>query len=301
MKQYPRTVLQQSVVIDRIVSLYYFEFAKDFVFPGEEHDFWEFLYIDKGEVTVRADETLHLLKQGSIIFHKPNEFHSIYANRVVAPNLIVMSFECHSDLMKMFENKIIRLGDEERNLLAEIVREGMNAFHFPFRIPLQRRADAPVGSEQLIKLYLETFLLRLLRKEQSRRTIGESVPIPLSSTAKENKEAQMVRDIISYLEGRLGSKLSLAEMSETLHMSKTKLKELFKRRTGYSLMEYFGQLRIDRAKSYIREESANFTEIADRLGFSSVHYFSKAFKKTTGMSPTEYAKSVKARVPVGKI
>ncbi|GIP33242.1 AraC family transcriptional regulator [Paenibacillus sp. J2TS4] len=298
-RQYPRTVLRPSIVIDRIISLYYFEFAKDYVFAGEYHDFWEVLYIDKGEVTVRADNILHHLKQGTIIFHKPNEFHSIYANHVVAPNLIVMSFECHSEEMKAFENKLISLGDEERNLLAEIVREGVNAFHFPFQVPLQRREDAPVGAEQLIKLYLETFLLRLLRKEKSGQT-EERVSATLSSTAKENNEGEVIKSIIAYLEGQLGSKLSLAEMSDALHLSKTKLKELFKRRTGYTLTEYFGQLKIDKAKTYIREEPSNFTEIAEKLGFSSVHYFSKAFKKATGMSPSEYAKSVKARVPAVK-
>ena len=44
----------------------------------------------------------------------------------------------------------------------------------------------------------------------------------------------------------------------------------------------------------IREKQYNFTEIAQRLGYSSVHYFSRHFKQVAGMTPSEYAASVKA-------
>ena len=59
-------------------------------------------------------------------------------------------------------------------------------------------------------------------------------------------------------------------------------------------MEFFSSLKIERAKQLIREDSRNITEIAEALSYSSVYYFSRAFKKSTGMTPTEYAASVKA-------
>ena len=58
-------------------------------------------------------------------------------------------------------------------------------------------------------------------------------------------------------------------------------------------MEYFGNLKIQKAKEMIREGSHNFTEIAALLGYNSIHYFSRHFKKVTGMTPSEYASSVK--------
>lgn len=60
-------------------------------------------------------------------------------------------------------------------------------------------------------------------------------------------------------------------------------------------MEYFRKLKIDKAKTMIREEEYNITQIANILGYNSIHYFSKQFKGITDMSPTEYARSVKAR------
>jgi len=66
--EFIKAMLNKEFVIKSIVSLHYFEFAKDFLFKGEKHDFWEFLYVDKGEVEVLADESGYNLKQGDIIF-----------------------------------------------------------------------------------------------------------------------------------------------------------------------------------------------------------------------------------------
>lgn len=290
-KYFIRTPIKQTISIHRIITMYYFEFGKDYVFNGEWHDFWEFLYVDKGEVQVTVDDATHLLKQGTIIFHKPNEYHSFFAAKGKAPNLIVMSFDCRSRAMKHFADQVIHLEDEERNLLAQIIKEGAQAFTFPFAYPLERREQAPIGSEQLVKCYLETFLIRLLRKKNSfQSTIG------LSSAAKEKNSDELTRKIIVYMEGKLGGTLSLDEISHDLFISKTKIKDEFKKNTDHTVMEYFAKMKIDRAKVIIREENSNFTEISQQLGFNSVHYFSKSFKKMTGMTPSEYARSVKARI-----
>jgi AraC-like DNA-binding protein len=285
-----KTILNQTIAIKHIYTIHYFEKSKNFVFDGEYHDFWEFLYVDKGEIEVIADNTLHRLKQGTIIFHKPNEFHSFYAYHGTAPNLIVMTFECRSRAMKHFENLVLHLQDEERNLLAQIIKEGTRAFTFPFEFPLERKAAPWVGSEQMVKIYLEMFLIRLLRKDAS---CDKSTP--LSTPAKEKTESDITNAVIRILEDRIHTKVTLEEISETIHIAKTRLKDLFKKKTGHSIMDYFVQMKIENAKVAIREGEHNFTEISQMLGFSNVHYFSKTFKRITNMSPSEYAKSAQAR------
>ena len=52
-------------------------------------------------------------------------------------------------------------------------------------------------------------------------------------------------------------------------------------------------MKINEARRMIRNQSLNFTQIADQLGYTSIHYFSRQFKKITGMSPSEYASSIK--------
>ena len=74
---YIPTPLKREIVIDSIITIHYFEYMRDFVFQGESHDFWEFLYVDKGTILVTAGETEYKLNTGDIIFHKPNKISRI--------------------------------------------------------------------------------------------------------------------------------------------------------------------------------------------------------------------------------
>ncbi len=135
MPQFVPTVPRREMAVDAIVTVHYFEYAKNYVFEGEKHDFWELLYVDKGEVEVMADSTGYRLRQGDMIFHKPDEFHNVFANGVVAPNLVVVSFVCRSAAMSYFEGKILRLDGDERALLSRLVAEARDAFASPLTIP----------------------------------------------------------------------------------------------------------------------------------------------------------------------
>ncbi|MHA6485508.1 helix-turn-helix domain-containing protein [Paenibacillus sp. strain BS8-2] len=278
-----------------IISLHYFEFSKDFAFEGEKHDFWEFVYVDKGEIEVFADTEGYCLHQGDVIFHKPNEFHGVWANRRIAPNVIIISFVCHSKEMAFFENKIFTLNNSECEMLAQLMKNGFAAFHPPFDDPrnhtLTRRADASIGSEQLIKLYLEMFLIRL--RETNDLTKREQ---RLSAPTKQRSEAELVNRMLVYMEQHLYGEIRLEQVYKTFNLSKSHALTIFKAQTGEGIMKYYRKLKIEQAKKMIREQRHNFTEIADLLHYSSVHTFSRHFKSFTGMSPSEYARTVIAKM-----
>ena len=75
----------------------------------------------------------------------------------------------------------------------------------------------------------------------------------------------------------------------------TNLKTIFKSVTGMGVMEYYRGLKIDAAKTLLREGGGNITQIADKLGYTSVNYFSRYFKQATGMTPSEYTQSIQAK------
>ena len=116
---YKSTLLKTSISIRNVISIHYFDYMSNFSFPGELHDFWELLCVDKGEVNVMAGDCLHTLKRGSIIFHQPNEFHNVFANGKSSPSLVVIAFECHSPCMEQFRSKILTVQDTENALLAQ--------------------------------------------------------------------------------------------------------------------------------------------------------------------------------------
>ena len=57
---------QKELHIDQLYSLHYFEYMSTFSFPGEAHDFWEFVCVDKGEVSIGAGDDTHTLKSSKI-------------------------------------------------------------------------------------------------------------------------------------------------------------------------------------------------------------------------------------------
>jgi len=99
--------IKNLVSINKIVSIHYYELGKNFSFDGESHNFWEMVYTDVGEVEITANGKSVCLKQGEIIFHKPNEFHTLKANNEAASNVFIISFVCSSKNMNFFKDKII--------------------------------------------------------------------------------------------------------------------------------------------------------------------------------------------------
>lgn len=295
---YIKTKLKKDIVVDSIITIHYFEYMKDFVFHGESHDFWEFLYVDKGSVLVRAGDDQFRLDTGDIIFHEPNEFYAIRSVGNVSPNLVVMSFTSASPAMDLFRRKSFALTMEERTLISAILNAAREAFSTPLHIPsieqVKLNEQAPFGAQQFVQLCLELFLLTVARQISFRSSrsadTGQRQVLP---AGRQDHKNQYVQEIISYMQFHICEQLTLDQLCEHFSLSRSALQKLFHHEMGCGPMKYFNSLKIDRSKEMIRDGNRNFTEIAGFLSYSSLSYFSKQFKKATGMSPMEYATSVK--------
>lgn len=295
---YVPVTLKTDLHIESVFSIHYFEYMSDFSFEGESHDFWEFCCVDKGIVNVIAGDTLHTLTKGQIIFHKPNEFHNLKANGKVAPNIVVMSYRCNSPCMKFFENRIINMTETERNLIAQIIMEARRCFSSklddPYLLELKKREYIPFGCEQLILLYLEQMLLDIVRRHDYKQSLPPMVPYtPPVKSIKRTNDMQIYERIISYMETHILEHLTIENVCHANLIGRSQLQKLFRTYNDCGVIYYFSKMKIDMAKQLIREQHMNFTQISDYLGYTSVHYFSRQFKKITGMTPTEYASSIK--------
>lgn len=288
--KYKMTELQEEFQIKRIISIHYFEYMNDFIFSGESHNFWEFLCVDKGEVDVTADRERLTLQRGNIIFHKPNEFHGVAATGTSAPNLVVIGFECGDPSMSFFENKLLNIDENERALIASIISEARSNFctvlDDPYLEQLKRAENPPFGAEQMIKIQLEQLLIQLCRKYSAEKQIyGKAQTF--------SHDDELYQHILSYFENHLADPMSIQRICQDNLISPAQLKRLFRRHGSSGILEKFNSMKIELAKQLIRNRKDNFTQIADQLGYGSIHYFSRQFKQITGMTPTEYATSIK--------
>lgn len=289
MPEYIGTRLNDEIKISRLYTVHYFEYSKRFSFTGESHDFWELVYADKGDVTVFADDKSFVLEQGNVIFHKPNEWHNVRANGIDAANITIITFASPSKAMSFFENKILAVGQKQKELLSKIVSEYTNAFKTPLNDPytthLERRSDATVASEQLIKLFLCEFLILFLRND----------PLGRQRTVRSIHSSDATLNLlINYMKQNITKTVTLKELMEYSGTNRTAIENIFRENLGKGAVEYFLILKTELAKKYLREDNYNITQISEILGYSSIHYFSRQFKKITGMTPTEYLLSIKA-------
>ena len=291
---YKSVVLEDSVTINRIISVHYFQYMSDFSFPGESHDFWELVCVDRGEIDALAGDRRLTLKKGNILFHKPNEFHNVLTNGKISPSLVVIGFECHSPAIKSFEDQLMSVQDTEKELMAQIIVEARNTFSGRLDDPYQEELifnSEPLtfGSAQLISHYLEQLMIHLYR-----RYFSYSLPVRSSRfLAEASSGNDTYNRIVRYMEEHLGERMTIDRICRDNLVGRSQLQKLFRDTKGCGVIEFFSMMKIDTAKQMIRDNQLNFTQIADRLGYNSIHYFSRQFKQITTMTPSEYATSIR--------
>ena len=285
---YIKTQLTNLVNITQIVTIHYYEFDKNFSYGGESHDFWEMVYVDKGKVLVSNEKDEIVLSQGDIVFHKPNEFHAIRAYES-APNFFVITFVCKSPSMKFLEEYHTKLDENLRPFISSIIKESDLTFIIPKNDPtltrLVKKDDAIIGGEQLIKTYLEQLLISLIRNVQRVNDVN-------IFTSKQGMENHLIESIKSYLDKNVESKVKISDICAKLGYSKSYLCKIFSDQTGQSISNYGTHAKIKRAKQLIRENKYNFSQISDILNFDNSQYFSRVFKRITGMTPTEFKETL---------
>ncbi len=281
---YKKTELFCPIKIDGIYTVHYFEYAKDFAYSGEVHDFWELVYADKKNLFITAGAQEIELLAGQMYLHKPNEFHNIRCDGKRAANSVIISFDCHTPELMNVAGKVITLGEKERALVGTVVKEASSSFSTPLGNPytyeMEVDENSAFASQQMIKLCVEMLFIRLIRQHIN------------IAPVKIHKNNNLLADITEYLTSHVEDKLEFKDILKEFNLSASVVKKIFREQMGCGVMDYFSRLKIDKAKELIREENFTFTEISEKLGFNTSQYFTTVFKRISGMTPTEYANVV---------
>lgn len=251
---------------------------------GEAHEFPEIFFLDRGKHSLIVEGQNYTLSSGQMVIYAPNSHHrSASPSDAVAS---IISFDVESrDLCKLYNRVITLTTEQEKNFKAIF---DLAAPCFIKRPPndVERGAKLCDGVDeytlQRIKLSLEAFLTDLLAFRQESEFHS-------SRNEKWNEEYALALD---FLKQNIDKSLTLEDMARECKMSVSKLKLLFRWNYGGGPLSCFLELKIDEAKKLIQNGNMNFSEIASALGFNSLHYFSRAFKKITGISPSVYKNSI---------
>ena len=266
------TRLNSRIRIERILTFFYQEKEQGFLFPGESHPMPELTYVDQGELHSVVDGQDLLLKQGDLVIYGPNQWHMQYADIGIAPRFVTISFEVDGvDFTPLLERKF-SAPQQVASLLQSMLRE-------------QEKMDC--FSSDIIVSQLTLLLLYLLR--ESVKPTGSKV----KNTNVVQNENEIIRQAQQYVAAHIREKLSVPMVAGQVGVSASYLTVLFHKNLQISPGEYIRRIKLQESKQMIRENNLNFTQIASALQYSTVHHFSRQFKEKFGITPTEYAKSVR--------
>ena len=170
--------------------------------------------------------------------------------------------------------------------------EGLSCFRLedpsnPLLQKLRIQSDAPFGGFQMIRNFLEIFLISLYRhREIFTKKSRESIHIDGVDVNFE------IRELLDVLNQNLYGKLTIEDIARQVGKSQSTVKTLFARFQPGGIMRYYNHLKIREAKRLIRKNRHTLAQIAELLCYDSAQYFSKCFKASTHMTPTEYKRSI---------
>lgn len=258
--------------IDHIYTFLHSEKSSKYVFKGEKHPFWELMYVDGGMVCVTVDGQKYILKQGDIIFYRPNEFHSMRAlgDNPISYLNIAFSFVSTTEILS--EHMYTINADIKRNL-QKMVEEVESATKY---------------SVDLVAAYLKLVILQIERlKNQPIKAKG------VSSNFVSLERDLWVNRVCSFVDENIcNPELSVAYIAKQMHISTTYLYRVFTEEKKQSLQAYIAKRKLEMAKKLLSSKGYTITEISEMLNFCSPTYFATKFKELYGYTPREYSKTI---------
>ena len=290
MNQLKGFALTDKISVIRLVSAFFYELPDDFGYSGESHSGWEFVYVENGKVSVGADDATYILKKGEMVCHKPFEFHTIKPFEK-GTSVIIFCFETDNEYMEYFNNKILSIGQRQKQYLNDIANMGKKVFlpKAPLDIVKDGQMDISPDStelkEQFIKNTIELLIISLVDTD----SIDKKTRISIYQHVSQRQT--LTENIIDYLTKNMADEINLKSISKQFSYSLSSIKRIFKEETGSSIIAYLNNLRMTKAKQLLIEDNLSIGEIGAAVGFQNTYYFSNAFKKRWGKSPSKFKSS----------
>lgn len=269
--------IKEQIRITDMYSLFEVHYDNGYEFPGETHNFWECVYIIKGEALVSGNERVYNLAQGSIIFHKPLELHKFIVNSPEGARLFIFSFSAEGPLTAYLEEKVFELSDFQKGIMAELLAflrartdQGSLAAGTPcsYLEPFHTQPTYP----QMLASWLQQLMLSLV----------EAGAVSSVSSAP---DVLIFRNAISYLNSNIHRQPSVPEIALFCNVSQASIKRIFDRYAGMGIHKYLLKLKI-KAAAELLQAGETVSNVAEKLGFNSQSYFSRAFRRETGLMPS---------------
>lgn len=221
------------------------------------HPYIELIFFLEGKMKLTAAGSNMNASMYDTLVYPANCFHQDGKNLEMNCEIICLWV----DIPELVLDKIILMHERNRNI--------RDLFLFIYN-EQHREKPMPYMVEDAVKLLLMTIL-----RDQDEMPEGE----------------QFLSQVLQYIDRHYAEKITLEQLAQRTHISKSYLTRRFRQYTGETVINYINKLRVQYAQEMLISSDKNITEIAWETGFESPKYFHRIFKRETGESPAGYRRA----------
>jgi AraC-like DNA-binding protein/mannose-6-phosphate isomerase-like protein (cupin superfamily) len=257
----------------RLLNVSSAKYGGDWHSVPHTHNHMELFFIVGGKGQFLIQDTLYPVDMNNLVIINPNILHTEVSLNAQPLEYIVLGIEevelvpgknTNGPFCILDHYESMEISSCLRNILREMEQKN-------------------TGYEDVCQAYLEILIIRLMRNTA---LVVPTEPQVISA----NRQCAAVR---RYIDLHFKESLTLDQLAQEVHMNKFYLSHAFKREYGVSPINYLIARRINESKYLLTETDLSMSQIAQLLGFSSLSYFSQAFRKTQEVSPMEFRQSAK--------
>ena len=231
------------------------------------HRAYELLYVYEGRLDIKLPSGSHYLQPHDLIIYRSEaadiELHpgcsyltAVFdVNQRKSLHILNHTFHCTSELQQI--------------LWKLLIESSENSYY----------------TKTLMVCYLQEALLLLM---QFYETISHKALISENTPGRNH----LLSEILAYMNKRITEPITIEEICHEFYVSRSSLQALFKTHLNTSPKNYLLNIKLQKSKELIRQDQYTISEIAYMLGFSSIHYFSRLFKKYFNTTPSAYSRKI---------
>lgn len=242
-----------------------------FHFHNTVHDYYELFYVIDGTLNLNLAGEIHARRANDLIICGP---HQPYPRRITSDTpcrYLTVIFDMGNAERIHFLGQTFSCSEAIQSALDKLIAQSLSHSYY---------------TQTLMLCYLQEIITELMQ-------LSDALLQPHNTpTSQQNFQNDLLQQILAYMNKKVAEPMTVEEICHKFFISRSSLQTLFKAHLHTSPKNYLINIKLKKSKELIQENRHTISEIAYLLGFSSIHYFSRLFKKYYNMSPSEYAKQV---------
>lgn len=250
------------------------DFSKHTRLLHNHHDRLELLFIRTGFGSYFVDDEQYPIRKGDLIITNAGVVHDE-----------IPEYNHHLSMLSVGVDNVFINGLPKNHLISDKVQPVLNVnkdfelfntmFQSIFEALAPQNEKPPEITQHLTRALLSLTLYSFKKHGQVR-------------TLNEKSDSTLLRDIKNYIDEYYYENLSIPAISDKFYISQSYLSHLFKRKLGYSPMQYIARRKIGEAQTMLIFTDKSITEIAFAVGYDNLSHFNVQFKKHVGLPPLAY-------------